>query len=180
MNCLARGAPPGLRGFTLIEMLVTIAIVGVLATLTAPSFRALAANHALSSTTQELMTGVLTARAQALKNNQGAVVAPLDGDNWVSGWQVFVDGNSNGSYQSGTDTVVISREALDTDIVEVTTSGTVDSFRYKGDGFSFGAVAGSVMLKSTYTGKKKCIVVASTGRPRIFSPADDATTCPTS
>jgi len=167
-------------GFTLIELMVTVAIIAVLATLTAPSFRALAANQTLSNTSQELLTALMTARAQALKNNQSATVARTDGSSWTGGWQVFVDANSNDSYQSGTDTLVITREALDPDITVEATSGGIpaaNEFRYKADGFLAGGANKSVMLRSTYTGKKRCIIVGNTGRARITSPADSATSC---
>lgn len=176
----ARHRLPHAGGFTLIELMVTVAIIAVLATLTAPSFRALAANQTLSNTTQELMTALLTARSLALKNNQSATVARTDGTSWASGWQVFVDANSDGSYQSGTDTLVITREALDSDIAVEATSGGIPAaleFRYRADGFLAGGANKSVMLKSTYTGKKKCIIVGNTGRARITSPADTATSC---
>lgn len=56
-------------GFTLIEMIVTLAILAILLALAAPSFQTMVANARLRSTAESVMTGLQLARAEALRRN---------------------------------------------------------------------------------------------------------------
>lgn len=56
-------------GFTLIEMIVTVAILSILLAIAAPSFQTLLANMRLRSTAESLMAGLQLARTEALRRN---------------------------------------------------------------------------------------------------------------
>ena len=56
-------------GFSLIELMITIAILGVVASLAAPSFRDLIASQRLRATTSALTESIWLARSEALKRN---------------------------------------------------------------------------------------------------------------
>jgi type IV fimbrial biogenesis protein FimT len=159
------------RGFTLIELLVVIAIAAVLATLVVPSFRAMAANQALGGATSDLMAASLQARSMALKTNRRVVVEPASSSDWRTGWNVYVDVNQNGSYDSGSDTLVVTHEALASDIAIDSANTTMTIFGYDSSGFMLrGGVFplnGAVSLKSSYTARNKRLIVDTTGRARL-------------
>jgi type IV fimbrial biogenesis protein FimT len=172
-------------GFTLVELLVTLVIVAILGAVVMPGFKTISANQNLSNAASELLSANMQARSVALKTNQRTIVQPNTGTDWTSGWKIYIDANQNASYDNGTDTLIVTREALAPDIVLGSwTGGSGDNsnnglFAYAGDGFAVSAGGyynGSVMLQSTYTQKKRCITMGRVGRSRLFSPTS-ATGC---
>lgn len=72
------------RGFTLIELMISVAIVGVLSTLALPEFNQWIANTKIRSTTESILAGFQFARAEAIRRNKGVQIQ-LNGD---TGWSV--------------------------------------------------------------------------------------------
>ena len=63
------------RGFTLVELLMVMGVIGVLSTLTLVSIRAIARDVRLSSATNTVMAALDNARALAMKRNKPVLVA---------------------------------------------------------------------------------------------------------
>lgn len=82
--------PKQASGFTLLELMVIVAIVGVLLAMAIPSFSDTIRNNRLTTYSNELVTSLNIARSEALKRNQHVVVRKT-GTNWENGWQIFVD-----------------------------------------------------------------------------------------
>lgn len=76
------------RGFTLIEVLVTLTVLGVLATLAAPSFQKVVAKQRLRSAAYDLMSDLTLARSEAIKRGTPVVLEPLTARQWRSGWRL--------------------------------------------------------------------------------------------
>ncbi len=63
------GATPS-RGFTLIELVVTVAVAGILAAIAVPSMTAFINASRLSGATEELTAGLQLARTEAVRRNR--------------------------------------------------------------------------------------------------------------
>ncbi len=75
------------RGFTLIEMMVVLAIMAIMATISAPSFSDYLANQRVRASTVDLLGTLTYARSEALKRN-GTVFVRANGGDWSQGWVV--------------------------------------------------------------------------------------------
>jgi len=107
-------------GFTLIELTITLAIVGILLMVGVPSLKTFLQGNQLIASTNELVSALHVARSEAIKiNSRVSVCESSNGTScsntgsWRNGWIVFVDfdGNlvNNGSPCTGINTDCLLR-----------------------------------------------------------------------
>ena len=90
------------RGFTLIELMITIAVIAIVAGFALPQLGKMIRNNQMVSQGNSLLGGVQCARGEALARGQVVRMcgssdgASCDGQ-WGRGWIVFVDKNGDGS-----------------------------------------------------------------------------------
>lgn len=78
------------KGFTLLELLATMAIAGILFGIAIPSFNTAIRNNRLTTMANDFVTALNVARSESVKRGQRVTVRRT-GANWEDGWQVFVD-----------------------------------------------------------------------------------------
>ncbi|MGH8250593.1 MAG: GspH/FimT family pseudopilin [Steroidobacteraceae bacterium] len=94
----------GQFGFTLLDLLTTVVVLGILLTVGIPSFSSIMRNNRIAGSTNELVTALTYARSEAMKRGDIVAACPSDdqstcaGNNdWSTGWVVFVDLNEDGA-----------------------------------------------------------------------------------
>jgi type IV fimbrial biogenesis protein FimT len=90
-------------GFTLMDLLVTLTVLGILVAVGIPSFSSVIRNNRITAHTNELVTALTYARSEAMKRGDVITTCPSnDGEDcagsndWSTGWIVFVDANADG------------------------------------------------------------------------------------
>lgn len=76
-------------GVTLIELLVTIGVVGVLMLIAVPSFQSYIGTQRLRSASSDIVAALNIARSEAVKRNTDITIEVADSD-WEDGWTVYV------------------------------------------------------------------------------------------
>lgn len=98
------------NGFTLVELIITVSIAGLLMSMAIPSFNEIISRSRLTTNINQLVASLNFSRSEAVKRNQSVTVRKV-GNNWESGWTVFTDVNSNG-VMNADDTLLKSYEAM--------------------------------------------------------------------
>ncbi|MFK7861740.1 MAG: GspH/FimT family pseudopilin [Granulosicoccus sp.] len=109
------------RGFTLLEVITTLAIVAIVAVFAIPSMRSILGESELTATSNQLAYSLQSARSEAIKRITPVslcpspapdIATPTCGGTYSQGWIVFVDANANGVVNATTDVIILRSEAL--------------------------------------------------------------------
>lgn len=134
-------------GFTLIELMLGIAIFLIISGLGVPSYLSYVRNAEISNSGTKLMSDIYYARSEAIKRKSTIIIcrsadvtlsSPSCGGNsrdWSSGWIVFVDvGGAAGSYDAGTDTILRVSSPPTTNISIMSNSNADTGVNFNSDG----------------------------------------------
>ena len=177
------------RGFTLIELMVTLVLVSVMLVLAAPSFITFQRNSELTTTANSFLATLSAARAEAMKRQLRTFVIPVTPGDWSSGWVAFVDVNSNVSatalsMDSG-DIELLRSAALPASVAIDTTSATsfehagVQYAMFNGSGFmsliggGFPAGGADSLDFTNGASETRRVLASVAGRVRVCKPTDD-------
>lgn len=110
MNTIASSACPRNRGFTLIELMVVLTVLGAMMAFAVPSFKEYKRNAALTNTANMLVSSVYRTRSEAMKDGVSVIMLPGNASgpsgsaDWTQGWVIYADRNGNDAYDAPTDT----------------------------------------------------------------------------
>ena len=152
---IARPRPPRwaarLRGFSLVELMVTVAVASIIIGLGAPSFLRTLAGHAIKAQAEELQDAVRIGRNEAMKRNGPVVLCRTEstntshcagsGGNWQT-WLLFADLGRSGTFVGGDP---ILRQHLDVS-GRMTVTSDAPSVRFEATGIAHSDTGSAVFM----------------------------------
>ncbi len=191
-----------IRGFTLVELMVVIAVAAVLMTLVAPSFKHTIDSNNISNAVNTFLADMRFSRSESIRRGGSVVMCRSDapeaanpscgtgdgidfdgdsaGDGWISGWIIFHDLNSDGSKDVGEP--ILRVQAPIRSIDSIMKSGSTSTiYRFTGTGRLRSISAGVSTL--TFGGAKyssdlqRVVCVSVGGRARVAG--NGSTSCST-
>jgi type IV fimbrial biogenesis protein FimT len=183
------------KGFTLIELMTTIAIAAILMAIAAPGFIAFQRSSELSAATNGLVAAIAAARGEATKRGRRAMVVPTDGTNWQNGWVVFIDQDASQKFDGKADLTVLTQPALPSYFTVTANSTAAKALPYlmfDASGYpisktgAFGAITMEISRNDlggpSPLGQTRRVMINPSGRVRSCQPAsanDDTCSAPT-
>lgn len=160
------------KGFTLIELMITLIIFSIVVALGAPSFSRMITNNAVNTDRDTLFNSLVYARTEAIKRSETVSICKSvnltacdSSASWTDGWVVFEDSNGDGAATG--DTILRVHEALKRNI-SVTFSGG-DSVTFDGLGRAANSGTFSLSHSSGNADFDRTVVLTATGRARKAS-----------
>jgi type IV fimbrial biogenesis protein FimT len=142
-------------GFTLIEVVMVLAILAVLAFIAAPSMRAFMDSQMVKTPASDLYSSLVLARSEAIKRNAAVDVVPSASD-WAQGWRVRVQSAG---------TVLRVQDSYPRIAINASTAGTVT---YGSNGrLSTSATTFRVSAPGNTEARMRCVLVDVSGRPSV-------------
>jgi type IV fimbrial biogenesis protein FimT len=159
------------RGFTAIELMIVLTIVGILAVLAVPSFRDLIVRMRIKNAASDLHTSLWFARSEAIKRNAAMVVRPVNAADWSQGWSVTVQAGG----------AVLTRQDPYPQITFTPTNAAyvaapLASVIFAANGRQNGSGGAGIALVLTATdypsAAARCVVLDPSGRPTVRQDRD--------
>lgn len=129
-------------GFSLVELMVTLVVLGVVAGMAAPSFTNLINSNRLTAASNEVVAALQVARMEAVRRNTSVVLCPsADGASCGgTAWQNFIvvaDENGDGDFAAGDEVIRVVAIAEGGIVINPSTNLATDNrLRFGADGFA--------------------------------------------
>lgn len=144
-------------GFTLVEIIIALAIVGILLVMAVSTFRELNEKYRVEAETKQLYADLMDARGRAMQRNRMFFVRFTSG-----GYTTYEDTNTppdgNGSFDSASDNVVAS--VTGTHAITTALSGGATTFAFDRSGIA--STTGNIRFSWTAQPDYDCVTIGQT------------------
>ncbi len=158
----------GRAGFSLLELLVALAITAIVLGFAVPSLQRLLERMALYSSVQQFQAHIALARNSAIMRNQRVTLSTVHAGSWTNGWRCFTDNNANAAHDSGEALLTQGEPSAKT---RVSGNGAMANYiSFNPDGYpqqlNGAFLAGTVTFCSPHN-DKLALVMSRSGRVRL-------------
>ena len=167
------------QGFSLIELLMGLAIGAIVLLLVSPAFATLTESNQRDQAAQSLIEGIRNARTTAITRNQTTVIHGINGD-WSQGWRIILDISGKGAEDSNNPLLMEHASDAKVPIVGNWLVNRYVRFSNLGQPLMPGRKfqAGTLHICSTREAvSQRQIVLAATGRVRLSSEKTEQALC---
>ncbi len=160
------------KGVTLIELMITLAILSILVGLAAPAFDSIRLSSRLRAYSNELVAGALLARSEAIKRNSVVKLCVMNpnGDDcqnsteWENGWLIFHDVNNDDTLDAG-ETLIAVHPAATTGY---NLDGSAAVLTFAGDGVGTTTFTMNVCRATPTVGvQERMVTVSASGTTNV-------------
>ncbi|MES1925394.1 GspH/FimT family protein [Salinisphaera sp. T31B1] len=155
------------RGFTLLELLVALAVAAILLGIAIPSYRSMVQRNAMAASVNDLVGALNYARSQAVTRGRAVYVCPSvdqsscsPNSGWGVGWIIYAP--DPGSDTPTSVNRVRVRGALDAD-VRISFNGNGNRVIFDANGFAI-LNAGTFIATAATSPQSTAVKLATTGR----------------
>ncbi|MBA2591631.1 MAG: GspH/FimT family pseudopilin [Pseudomonadota bacterium] len=138
------------KGFTLLELMIVVALVAIIATMGYPSFTELIVSQRVRAAASALYDSLLLARSEAVKRNTAVSMSVT---NLKDGWTIVTSDS----------TLLRTQEPF----ASLEFSPTNPSIAYNGFGRLSSGAGAKITVTSPSSSKSRCITIDTVGRPRV-------------
>lgn len=175
VRTMSSRAPHTQRGFTATELVVVIAILGILAAFAAPSMTKLMVTQKVRSVSYDLFADLSFARSEAISRGHNVqIAAQTGGTDWVNGWTITDTSASPNVALRKQGPCTVSGATTDCAMVAgVTFTADVASLTFDRTGRTSQNASFNIVPTDTsaLTDQKRCIKMDPSGRPRTLTGA---------
>lgn len=158
------------RGRSLIEVLLTVTIAGILAATGAPNFQHWLASNRMVTQTNNLVRDLHFGRTMAITRNVAVVICESSDHtscsfqrDWSRGWIVFADGNANRQRDKGEKILAVNTGFRGTVVLRAQ-----GRYGYRNVVFSpDGRAKNGTFTLCDHHGNARAVVLHMSGRPRV-------------
>jgi type IV fimbrial biogenesis protein FimT len=161
------------KGFTLIELTTTLALLGIISAISIPSYFSWLPRHKLQTSVRYIYDDMNMARSRAVKNNTVAVaIFNISNDTYT----VFLDTSSPVNWALDAGETVLSNGTLENGVDILSSTFTSDTYGFNSRGMTrTPAVPGEVRLTNP-SGLFMGVRVTTSGCLKIINSTDGGTT----
>ncbi len=177
--------PINKAGFTLVEMMVTVAIAAILAGIGIPNLQRTLQDNQMTSRYNEFLSSLNLTRNTAItqgapaalckRNASGSGCAANSAD-WQYGWLVFSDKNNNGTVDAG-EKILQDKSDINGNVT-MHYSRVINRISYSAEGYAYGFAGTFTFCDQRGDSARKGMVISQNGRMRKAESGDNLSTCP--
>jgi len=158
-------------GFTLTELMITVAIIGILASIAVPSFQDMIERNRLKEAVESLKSDLMFARTEAIKRSANVTISRKTGDDGAWCYGLTTNNSCDCSAAPSTCEIktVLGSEYMKTNIRSVWVADLTFNFRRGGSGTSSACFSSTKYTAKVQTSREGRVTICTNNNSTALS-----------